>query len=432
MQGRKYEFAIVGSGAGGATLARQLARKGKQVLVVEKGKYEEKIGTIRGNRRYYDMNKLTRTSFAKSREGVILLRTFMAGGSTVVSCGNGVRCLEEELSHLGINLEKEFDEAEGEMQISPIPEAVLSVGSKRIMWASGELGYKMELMPKFIDPMTCRKCGDCAWGCIAGAKWTALDYLKEASQAGAEVLYNTRIEQVIFQNGKAKGLMGVGPNGRVEVMAEVVILAAGGLGTPVILQKSGVKDAGSGLFVDLYVETYGVTKGLNQLNEPRMPLVDLEFHKRKGFMLSPDVATVSNKSANFSNIGVRGLALPGHRVIGIMTKITDEPVGRVYVNGKVSKPVTKRDRTRLQEGIAISKEILVKAGADSKSFVISKVGGGHPGGTAAIGKVVDKDLQTKIDKLFVCDASVLPAAPGLPPILTIVALAKHLAKTLAA
>jgi choline dehydrogenase-like flavoprotein len=432
MQGRKYEFVIVGSGAGGATLAKQLARKGKQVLVVERGKYEEKIGTIRGNRRYYDMDKLTRTSFAKSREGVILLRTFMAGGSTVVSCGNGVRCLEEELSHLGINLEKEFDEAEGEMQISPIPEAVLSVGSKRIMWASAELGYKMELMPKFIDSMTCRMCGDCAWGCIAGAKWTALDYLKEASQAGAEVLYNTRIEQVIFQNGKAKGLMGVGPNGRVEVMADIVILAAGGLGTPVILQKSGVKDAGSGLFVDLYVETYGVTKGLNQLNEPRMPLVDLEFHNSRGFILSPDVATVSSKSANFSNMGVRGLTLPGHRVIGIMTKITDEPVGQVYGNGKVSKPVTKRDRTRLQEGIAISKEILVKAGADSKSFVVTKVGGAHPGGTAAIGKVVDKYLQTKIDKLFVCDASVFPAAPGLPPILTIVAMAKRLAKTLAA
>lgn len=431
MQGKKYEFAIVGSGAGGATLARQLAKKGKQVLVVERGRYEEKIGTTRDCIRYYDGNRLT-MSFARSQEGVILYRTFMAGGSTVVSCGNGVRCLEEELLHLGINLEKEFDEAEREMQISPIPDVVLSEGSKRIMWASGELGYKMELMPKFIDPVTCRKCGDCARGCIEGAKWTALDYLKEASQAGAEVLYNTRIEQVIFQNGKAKGLIGVGPNGRVELMADVVILAAGGLGTPVILQKSGVKDAGSGLFVDLFVETYGVTKGLNQLNEPRMPLVDVEFHKSKGFILSPDVATVSSKLSNFANIGVRGLTLPGQRVIGIMTKITDEPVGHVYANGKVSKPVTKRDRARLQEGIAISKEILVKAGADSKSFVVTKVGGGHPGGTAAIGKVVDKDLQTKIDKLFVCDASVFPTAPGLPPILTIVALAKHLAKTLAA
>jgi choline dehydrogenase-like flavoprotein len=59
------------------------------------------------------------------------------------------------------------------------------------------------------------------------------------------------------------------------------------------------------------------------------------------------------------------------------------------------------------------------------------VQGAHPGGTASIGKVVDKDLQTKVDNLFVCDASVFPTSPGLPPILTIVALAKRLAKTLA-
>ena len=58
--------------------------------------------------------------------------------------------------------------------------------------------------------------------------------------------------------------------------------------------------------------------------------------------------------------------------------------------------------------------------------------GAHPGGTAAVGVVVDSNLQTKIDNLFVCDASVLPTAPGLPPILTIVALSKRLAKLLTA
>ncbi|MBM3156789.1 MAG: FAD-dependent oxidoreductase, partial [Chloroflexi bacterium] len=59
MQGKKHEFVVVGSGAGGATLARQLAKKGKQVLVVERGRYEEKIGTVRDCIRYYDGNRLT-------------------------------------------------------------------------------------------------------------------------------------------------------------------------------------------------------------------------------------------------------------------------------------------------------------------------------------------------------------------------------------
>jgi choline dehydrogenase-like flavoprotein len=61
-----------------------------------------------------------------------------------------------------------------------------------------------------------------------------------------------------------------------------------------------------------------------------------------------------------------------------------------------------------------------------------KPGGAHPGGTAAIGQVVDKDLQTRIESLFVYDASVVSTSPGLPPILTIVALSKRLGKKLAA
>ena len=86
MNSKKYEFLIVGSGAGGATLARELSKKAKKVLVVEKGKYEQKLGTLRGSLRFYDTNKLTKLP-KKSKEGVILYRTIMAGGSTVVYIG---------------------------------------------------------------------------------------------------------------------------------------------------------------------------------------------------------------------------------------------------------------------------------------------------------------------------------------------------------
>ena len=195
-----------------------------------------------------------------------------------------------------------------------------------------------------------------------------------------------------------------------------------------ILQRSGVEDVGQGLFVDLFVNTYGVTEGLNQIHEPAMPLVDHEFHKTKGFILSPYV--VLPRSSRFAEMGAKRFALPTRRLIGIMTKIADEPVGRVYPDGGVSKPVTERDRMRLREGSSIAGDILVKAGADSRSIVDSKSQGAHPGGAAAIGKVVDKNLQTEADNLFVCDASVLPTAPGMPPILTLVALSKRLAKML--
>jgi choline dehydrogenase-like flavoprotein len=426
MLANKYDFLIIGSGCGGATLARELGRRKKKVLVIERGQYETKTGTFGDSRRYYSHNILPIPK--KSKEGVIIWHTFMAGGSTVVSCGNGVRCLEKELSDLGINLTDEFNQAEQEMHINPISERLLSNGSKAIRQAANELGYKMELMPKFIDPKLCRKCGNCTLGCIKGAKWTALEYLKEALESGVEILYNTKAEEVIIENGKAKGIRYSGKGGAGQIFADNVILAAGGANTPVILQKSGMKDAGKGFFADLLVNVYGVTddEKLNHTFEPTMALVNLDFHRTNGFLLSPFVNHPT--LVKFIEFGVKGLTIPDKKTLGIMVKTTDEPAGSIYPDGTISKPVTENDWKRLNEGSKIAKEILLKAGA--RSTMVSVVEGGHPGGTSAIGKIVDKNLQTKIEGLFICDASVLPTAPGLPPIVTIVALAKYLAKIL--
>jgi len=71
----------------------------------------------------------------------------------------------------------------------------------------------------------------------------------------------------------------------MEIRADTVIVSAGGLGTPVILQRSGIEEAGGSLFVDLFVNTYAETDGLNQIHEPAMALVSHQFHKEKGFIL---------------------------------------------------------------------------------------------------------------------------------------------------
>ena len=365
MNNGKYEFLIVGSGAGGATLAKELSKKNKRVLVIEKGKYEQKIGTFQDSLRFYDGNKLTKVP-KKSKEGVILYRTIMAGGSTVVSYGNATRCLEEELADFGINLDEEFAEAESEMNVLPIDRKLLSEGSEKIMWASKELGYQMELMPKFINPDKCKTCGQCSFGCAKDAKWTALNYLEEAKQNGIDIIYNTSVEQVLTENGKVKSIRGIGLQGEIEILSKVVILAAGGLGTPVILQQSGVKKSGSNLFVDLLVNTYGITENINQINELTMALIDHEFYKTKGFILSPHVN--SSRMVRFIEMGIKGLSLPINRLIGIMNKISDEPIGHVYPDGTVSKPVTEKDWRKLKEGSSIASEILIKAGGKPQIY----------------------------------------------------------------
>ena len=50
-------------------------------------------------------------------------------------------------------------------------------------------------------------------------------------------------------------------------------------------------------------------------------------------------------------------------MLGLMTKITDDDVGKVYVNDVIHKPVTESDREKLCKGIKISREILVQDAA---------------------------------------------------------------------
>jgi choline dehydrogenase-like flavoprotein len=94
--------------------------------------------------------------------------------------------------------------------------------------------------------------------------------------------------------------------------------------------------------------------------------------------------------------------------------------------------VTEQDRTRLDRGHEIAKSILVETGADAGSIFRTHVRAAHPGGTAAIGMMVNKDLETEVEGLYVCDASVLPETPGRPPLLTLVALAKKFSNLITA
>ena len=428
MEQRRYDYVVVGSGMGGGTIAQELTKRGKEVLVLERGRRELKLGTFKDGLRYFDGNAFTRTP-RKSTEGTILWRTFMAGGSTVVSCGNGVRSLEAELDSLGISLDADLCEMEMELGIAPIDERLLSEGSLALASAASDLGYEMTRMPKFLSAEACRKCGGCVHGCTHGAKWTAVTQLDLLEQQGGDIWYGASVDRVIVENGRVAGVEGHREKHGFRVTVSTVILAAGGLGTPAILQNSGL-EAGRGLFIDLLVNTYGTTRGLNQMHEPAMTMVGLQSHDDGGFLISPYVQ--HSRPVRMIEAGPQAALMSDKKLLGMMTKITDDRAGRVYADGTVSKPVTASDQAKLDQGSERCREIMISAGAEPTSIVVSKAQGAHPGGTAAIGEVVDQNLETKVSGLFVCDASVLPTAPGLPPMLTIGALAKYLAKKLVA
>ena len=417
------EIVIVGSGTAGATLAKELSQAGKKVILIEKGRREIKLGRMQDGLRFYEKH-----TFQRSKDGTVLYGTSMVGGTSVVASGNALRCSQKELFDLGIDLEKYFLNAEQELKAAPLPDKCISAGAHKILESAQALGLGPKRIPKFINPDKCRICGYCVMGCRYNAKWSAVNYVDQAVKNGAFLLTQTKAVKVLVSNGRAQGIQAIGPDGPLKILSNLVIISAGGIQTPIILQKSGIANAGKKMFCDPWMSTYGITKNINQINGVNAPGYIL---KPQRFILFPVIDPPVQFWIYTEGRGLLG-RFPRNRALGVMVKIADESMGRVNVDGSTEKPITATDKNKFKEGNRLAKEILIKAGADPKSiFTIKPIRGPHPGGTAAIGEVVNNRLETEIKNLFVCDNSVLPKAPGLPPILTIIALSKWLSEQLA-
>ena len=391
---------IVGSGAGGATVARELAIKGFEVFLLEKG---IRIN-IENAYKCYDNLDI----------GVELLKTSCLGGTTLVSAGNAVRTCQKEFQKIGIKLEEELLEAEHELGVEKLPNSHLGEGTRKIMDAASSLGLNMEKMPKFINSEKCIPCGQCTMGCPQSAKWTTLNYLEEAENFDIQILNNIKVTGITSHNGKVTGVKSF----KRSFKADTVILSAGAIETPKLLIKAGL-NAGNHLFVDTFVTVGGVLKDIQFNKEVSM----YSLLKKQNYLLSPHYSTILADK-------LKPYGFNEEDIIGIMVKIKDDRSGMVRED-KVIKENTSRDAGLLAEGSALAGAMLTEAGVDAKTLVSTSARGAHPGGTAAIGETVDINLETDIKGLFIIDASVFPWAPGAPPILTIIALAKRLAKYLA-
>ncbi|MCF0223906.1 MAG: GMC family oxidoreductase [Fibrobacter sp.] len=413
-----FDNIIVGSGAGGASLAKALCRKGMNNLLLERGR-PQSIGKWQNCLHYYDLSPFAKR-VRKSKEGIIIWQSFLPGGSSRVSCGNIGRCLEPELQAAGIDLTNQFVECEKEINAVQLGIDMLGPRSQAILDASRQLGYGMHTATKGINETKCIKCGNCVFGCRYGAKWTAYNELCEAKKNGAHVVYDAMVSKVLFNGRKIDGVLL--QNGDIH-KAKNVIVCAGGINTPIILQKSGIKNAGKKLFCDLLVNVYGHTQKTYD-NEPAMSLISTSFYQKEGFILS--TYTPANHIYYYLESGIASLFHPIKKTLGLMVKIRDDSNGFVNENGVIHKSPTYSDFEKLRKGIEISKEILERTG-DINSIHISHIQGAHCGGTCAINDVVDTNLETEYSGLYVSDASVLPKSPGFPPILTITALSRRLA-----
>jgi choline dehydrogenase-like flavoprotein len=422
----EYDVIVVGTGAGGSTVAREMTNRGKKVLMLESGGRWNWMGntvSVAMVLKYFGL--------VRSREGHTVTFANNYGGLSNIAAGCAAPPPKAVFGPAGIDLSAETAEAKKEMWIQEQPDELVGKENLRLLDAANGAGYHWCKMEKFIDPKKCTGNGNCMLGCKTGAKWTARVYGDEAVAKGADLHMNTKVKEVIVEGGRVTGVRGSRLGVPVEYRGKSVVLSAG-IDNAYILRRAGIARAGQGFCCDWLQFVGGEIPGMNTIGATPMSVGTLEHYESDGIAIVPVFPNWAMFAAYLTFMGPKSmLKFPRFRKLsGIMVKVRDETAGELYKGVSFSKKVTKADQMKLDKGVGIIKNVLKKAGAKDESILVLRAAGAHPSATCRIGEVVDRNLETEIKNLYCCDASVFPSSLGLPVVWTAVSLGKRLAKHL--
>jgi choline dehydrogenase-like flavoprotein len=481
----KADVVIVGSGAGGAIAAYELASKGKKVVVLEAGPYvpSEKFSemmAISMGTLYQDHG-----GQANANGDITVLQGACVGGSTVVNAALCFRTPDYYLKLWGkefglTNLTSKvmkpyFEKVEKNLQIRPAKRHETSVGAELINKGLKKLGLPPGIAKRNVKD--CALTGFCFAGCVSDRKQSMLvTYLPWAVEKGATIFADTRVVRVLSDNGKASGVLAevIDPaNGQrkaeLRVDAPIVVLAAGPVQTPVLLMKSGLANSSGQVgknfachptmsltaeFDKAVDDFHGATHSL-YMDKHTLP-------EEGGYLLLNAVQDPVEASFQVEpGTGKPYMAYMSRyrNTIRLITLIHDKNVGEVTWKDGVKQiiySVDNEDFKAMKQGLKTNARVLFAAGAKrvyiptSQRLVIENAGqidavidglkneparyrytSFHPQGTCRMGAdpkrtVVNPKGETHdVKNLYIADASLLPTSIGYNPSETVYALASY-------
>jgi choline dehydrogenase-like flavoprotein len=266
------DVCVIGSGAGGSVVAARLAEAGHSVVILEEGGYwapnqfteneAEMIGRL-----YADAGLR-----ATADIGLALLQGRCVGGGTTVNWLIMLRpppwVMEEWEQEHGAELLSPsslipaLERIEEEVHARLVPDDAHSPANRVILDGAAKLGWRASAAR--INAEGCIRAGTCGLGCRFRAKQGALEtYLPRALSAGARLYSDVRVTRLRRRSAR-KGTRVEAtvldrrwrtPRGHLTVDAPIVVLAAGAVGTPIILQRSGLGGGSIGRFLRLHPTT---------------------------------------------------------------------------------------------------------------------------------------------------------------------------------
>jgi choline dehydrogenase-like flavoprotein len=481
-EGEECDVAIVGSGAGGAVAAAELATAGLDVLVLEAGPHY--------NRDSYPDDRLEAVAelyrdagmtIAAGRPPIPIPVGKTVGGTTVINSGTCFRAPKPVLRSWrddhGVtwagDLDEDYAEAEGFLRVTQLDPERMGRNGQLAMEGAAALGASGG--PIHRNAGSCVQCSSCPYGCAIDAKrGMHVSYLPRAVAAGARLRARVEAHRILVEDGRAIGLAcsardASGRSRPFTVRARRAVVAAGGaLGTPELLLRSGLGGPQVGRNLHIHPACW---VGARYTEEVRgwdgvMQSFYVDQWEDTGVLLEATFTPLAFGGAWLLGTGrehQRALLEFGH-VGSIGVHLSDRSRGRVgLANGgalRASYRLTEDDAGRLIFGIARAAEIHFAAGATEVYPNIPRAGvlkpGGladfeatrfkpaelrleafHPMGTARIHKdpaegVCAADGQVNGTRgLYVADASLFPTSVGVNPMMTIIAFAKQVARQLA-
>jgi choline dehydrogenase-like flavoprotein len=350
------------------------------------------------------------------------------------------------------------------------------------------LGWHADVIPRNVrDCKQGLECGYCGYGCRHGAKGsTASTYLADAAGAGARLVVRCEAERVLVRGGRATGVVGRvrGADGRavaLTVRAPTVVVACGSIGTPALLTRSGLTGPAIGRGLRLHPAT-AIAGLFPDRVEPWTGSMQTRYSDqfadlREGYGVKFETAPIhfALPASAFGWEGARRykqeIARLGHlSIVGAVLR--DRDPGRV-VTGRDGRPrvhyeLSAFDAGNLRAGLLGAAQVLAAAGAQELFSIQQPPARCRPGadgwldgfgaamdargydrcrmafitfhqmGSCAMGadpraSVVDGAGQShEVKGLYVADASTFPASSGVNPMLTIMAIADHVARGIAA
>lgn len=484
-----YEVVVVGSGAGGGVIAAELAASGRSVLLIEAGPYKTAADYTRWEARATHelwwplaFAEPTVLSGEDDRPGspqpgppLALFRGRCVGGTTAINTKVALRPHDHDYAKwfAASGLLNDRGEPFSEPDLLPYLKAVeqrLGVRERRdwgacvhtVLPGFAALGTSVEAVRSYTD-YNCMRCGSCLQGCPTNAgKNTLNTYLQPMLAEGRLTLRaDCTAGRVLISDGarpEATGVEYAGPDGEVHAVgADLVVAAAGALGTPGLLIRSGLAGLPGGELIgaNLGFHPARLVAGLfDEIQDAHMvyPITThcTEFCRDDDGGFIVEASTIQDPIGFATGLcderdvplwgGELTEAARSYRYFNcLLTLVNDENTGRAWVDedgqDRYSFGFNEREQERIDASLAFARRVLEAAGA--RRVYQTQVLSTHAQGSCRMGSdparsVVDARGESHaVRRLFVGDGSVVPRTLSVNPSLTIMALATRLADYLA-